>query len=187
MRLLLIITLLISCSSEKKTRGRLAPETDNPERIVHDWNGDGYPETILIMPAYSPSEYRELVVFRGKPEGISGEKIFSNRNLIPHRARPGSNLKLQRDFSFHITTDSSASGRTGEVIVWKIQWRNNRFVLTGLSRDWVDKLDPHDHNSCNVDLRRGRGKKNGKNIRFRPLVVDLIDLNERFIPEICEF
>ncbi len=51
----------------------------------------------------------------------------------------------------------------------------------------MDKLDPSDHRTCDVNLKRGRGIKNGKSVKFEPLTVDLIDLNERFLPSICEF
>jgi hypothetical protein len=183
----ILLLLLFSCSSEKKIRGNLPLITDNDERISHDWDGDGFPETVLISPISGPGKYRELVIYRGVPEGAPREIIFRNRNLIPRRARPGGSIRLNKDFSFSITVDSSASGRTGEVIIWKISWKKGRYLLTGLVRDWTDKLDPSDHKTCDVNLKRGRGSKNGKLIKFDPLTVDLIDLNDRFIPAICEF
>lgn len=163
------------------------PSSDNEERISHDWNGDGFPETVLISPVSGGGEYRELVIYRGVPAGSPREKLFSNKSLVPRRARPGATLRLRKDHSFLLTVDSSGSGRDSEVITWKISWKNGRYLLTGIIRDWSDKLDPHDHKSCDVDLRAGRGKKNGKYVKFPPLSVDLIDLNERFIPSICEF
>ncbi len=187
MHYFLLFILLASCSTEKKSRGKNVPSTDNEERISHDWNGDGFPETVMITPVSSGGEYRELVIYRGVPDGSPREKIFSNRSLVPRRARPGATLKLQKNHSFYLTVDSSGSGRDSDVITWKISWKKGRYLLTGIVRDWADKLDPNDHKSCDVDLRAGRGKKNGKHVKFVPLSVDLIDLNERFIPAICEF
>lgn len=187
MHYLFLFLLFVSCSTEKKFRGKYVPSTDNDERISHDWDKDGYPESVTISPISGPGEYRELAIYRGAPEGIPKERIFSNRSLIPKRARPGGVLKLQKDHSFHLTVDASASGRIGEVITWKISWKRNRYLLTGMVRDWTDKLDPHDHKTCDVDLQTGRGKKNGKLVKFKPLTVDLIDLNEKFLPSICEF
>ena len=187
MHYLLIIFLLTSCSTEKKSRSTFVAVTDNEERISHDWNGDGFPETVMISPVSSGGEYRELLIYRGVPDGSPREKIFSNRSLIPRRARPGASLRLNKDNSFSLTVDSSGSGRDSEVIIWKISWKKGRYLLTGIVRDWADKLDPHDHKNCDVDLRAGRGKKNGKYVKFEPLAVDLIDLNERFIPSVCEF
>lgn len=187
MHYLFLLTLLISCSSDKKFRGKYIPSTDNDERISHDWDKDGYPETVNISPISGPGEYRELTIFRGVPEGMPKEKLFSNRSLIPKRALPGGILRLQKNTSFHLIVDASASGRIGEVITWKISWKKNRYLLTGMVRDWTDKLDPHDHKTCDVDLQTGRGKRNGKRVKFKPLTVDLIDLNEKFLPSICEF
>ncbi|MES2527417.1 MAG: hypothetical protein V4598_10025 [Bdellovibrionota bacterium] len=187
MHYFLLLLLVASCSTEKKYRTSYAPSLDNEERISHDWNGDGYPEIVMITPVSSGGEYRELRVYRGVPDGANREIIFTNRSLVPRRAKPGATLKLQKDHSFYLTVDSSGSGRDSDVITWKISWKQGRYLLTGIVRDWQDKLDPHDHKSCDVDLRVGRGKKNGKHVKFVPLSVDLIDLNERFIPAICEF
>jgi hypothetical protein len=184
---LFFILLFVSCSTEKKSRGSMASLPDNEERISHDWSGDGFPETVMISPFHSGGEYRELIIFRGVPDGHPREKIFSNSSLIPRRAIPGAILKLRKDHSFSLTVDSSGSGRDSDVITWKISWKKGRFLLTGMSRDWQDKLDPHDYKTCEVDLRSGRGKKNGKYVKFEPIAVDLIDLNERFIPSVCEF
>lgn len=187
LRIILFLILSVSCSSEKKLRAEMTAYPDNDERISHDWNGDGIPEVVQIQPIRSGGEYRELAIYLGVLGDNPRELVFSNRHLIPRRAKPGAKLRLQRDSSFHLTVDSSASGRIAEVLVWKIQYRKGRYVLTGLTRDVFDKLDPNDHKSCNVDLKSGRGKKNGKPVKFEPLSVDLIDLNERFIPAICEF
>lgn len=187
MRFLLLSLILLSCSSEKKLRRKYVPSTDNEERITYDWSGDGNPETVILSPALGPGQYRDIVIYRGVMEGESKEIIFTNRNLIPRRARPGATLKLRRDRSFHITVDSSGSGRTSEVVTWKISWKRGRYLLTGYSRDWIDKLDPHDHRTCDVDLRSGRGKRNGKPVKFKPFTVDLIDLNDKFLPSICDF
>lgn len=185
MRFILVL-LLLSCSSEKKLRGNYAPLPDNEERISHDWTGDGIPETVLIAPVDGPEEYRELMVMKGVLVGATKEKLISNRSLVSRRARPGPTLLLQRNKSFHLIVDSSEVGRTSEVITWKFSWRRGKFFLTGYVRDWSDKLDPHDHRTCDIDLETGRGKKNGRAVRFDPLKVDLIDINERFVPAVCE-
>ncbi len=183
----LIVLLSAACSSEKKLRGQMTSFPDNDERISHDWNGDGIPEVIQIQPIRGGGEYRELAVYLGVLGDSPKELVFSNRHLIPRRAKPGAKLRMQRDSSFHLTVDASASGRIAEVLVWKINYRKGRYVLTGITRDLYDKLDPNDHKSCNVDLKNGRGMKNGRPVKFEPLSVDLLDLNERFIPTICEF
>ncbi len=187
MHYILILLLALSCSSEKKIRGNLTAIHDNDERISHDWNGDGFPETVLITPISGTGDYRELVIYRGVPDGSPREILFKNRNLISRRARPGGSLKLHKDFSFSIVVDATASGRTGEVFVWTFSWKKGRYLLTALVHEWTDKLDPSDHKTCDVNLRIGRGTKNGKPVKFDPFTVDLIDLNERFIPSICEF
>lgn len=187
MHYLLLVLLTLSCSSEKKFRGTYIPSSDNDERISHDWSGDGFPETVIISPPRAADEYRELVIYRGVPEGLPRERIFSNRSLIPRRAKPGPTLRLQKDHTFHLIVDTSESGRTAEILTWKISHKRGHYLLTGLVRDWSDKLDPTDHKTCDVDLENGRGLKNGKRVKFPPLSVDLIDLNERFIPSICEF
>lgn len=185
MRFLFLI-LVLSCSSEKKLRGKTIQLPDNEERISYDWNGDGIPETVLIAPINGPEEYRELLVIKGVLEGMPKEKIISNRSLISRRAKPGPTLRLQRNKTFHLTVDSSEIGRTSEVITWKFTWRKGKFFLTGYVRDWSDKLDPHDHRTCDIDLQTGRGKKDGRPVKFQPLRVDIIDINERFLPTICE-
>jgi hypothetical protein len=187
MRIILVLLLLVSCSTEKKSRKVGPVANDNDERVSHDWNKDGYPETIIITPYHIGEEYRELAIYRGVPEGMASEKIFSNRSLIPARARPGGKLRLQKDHSVFLTVDSSGSGRTQEVITWKINWKRGRYLITGVTRDWSDKLDPNDHQSCDLDLRGGRGFRNGKPLKFEPFTIDLIDLNERFVPAACEF
>ena len=187
MQILILLLLLISCSSDKKLRGNYMQLPDNDERISHDWSGDGIPETILISPLSGPGEYRELMVMRGVLEGMPKEKMISNRSLVSRRARPGPTLRLQKNKTFHLIVDSSEVGRTSEVLTWKFTWRKGKFFLTGFVRDWTDKLDPNDHRTCDIDLPNGRGKKNGRPVKFEPLRVDLLDINERFLPSICEF
>jgi hypothetical protein len=72
-------------------------------------------------------------------------------------------------------------------MTWKISWKRGRFIVTGITRDWTDKLDPNDHKSCDVDLHSGRGLRNGKTVKFSPVTIELIDLNEQIIPEVCQF
>lgn len=187
MQILIFLFLFVSCSTETKLRGRVAELPDNDHRITHDWNGDGFPEMILVSPIAGPEEYRELSVLKGGPDGMPMEKLISNRSLISRRARPGPSLRLEKNKNFVLTVDSSEVGRTSEIQTWKFTWRQGRFKLVGFIRDWSDKLDPHDHRTCDVDLQAGRGIKNGRPVKFDPLKVDLLDINERFLPSICEF
>jgi hypothetical protein len=187
MRHLFIFLLILSCSSEKKSRGIYTRSTDNEERITFDWNGDGLLETVQISPVGSARKFRELDIFLGVLPGVPKEKFLWNKNLIPAKSKPGATLRLTKDHSFLLIVDSSGSGRTGEVITRKISWKKGRFVLTGYIRDWSDKLDPSDHRHCELDLRNGRGTLNGKHVKFEPYTVDLLELNDKFIPPICEF
>lgn len=187
MHYILFLLVALSCSSEKKLRKGFIPVPDTDGRITHDWNRDGFPETVLILPARPAEQYRELVIYRGVSEGTPREVIASNRNLIPRRARPGGTLRLQKDFSFTLSVDSSGSSRIGEIKTWRFSWRKDRFLLTGMTHEWSDKLDPNDYRNCSVDLKRGRGMKNGKLMKFPPDTIELTDLNEKFLPAICEF
>jgi hypothetical protein len=119
--------------------------------------------------------------------GLPKEKILSNRNIIPTRARPGGKLRLLKDRSVLITIDSSASGRTHDVLAWKFRWKLGRFIVTDFTREWMDKLDPRDQKNCELDLRNGRGKLNGKPVKFDPVKVDLVELNREYIPSVCDF
>lgn len=182
-----IFFLVWGCSSDKKLRSTEVALRDNDERLSFDWDGDGSPEVVTIGSVRGPGEYRELVITEGAPEGERSKRLLINRNLIPRKARPGASIRLQRDKSFVLTVDSSESGRASEVLVWRVQWRKKRFLVTGLTREWTDKLDPRDHRSCVVNLLEGRGKRNGKPVKFPSLLVELNDLNAKFLPDVCDF
>lgn len=183
-----MLLLLASCSSEKKSdKKKILVVKDTDVLVGHDWDSDGLQETIQLAPIRETEQFRELVVFQGTPEGMPKQRILSNRNIVPTRARPGGKLRLLKDKSVLLTIDSSASGRNQDVLTWKFRWKDGGFIVTDLTRDWMDKLDPRDRKSCEVDLRKGKGTLNGKPVKFEPVKVELLDLNREYVPSVCDF
>lgn len=81
--------------------------------------------------------------------------------------------------------DAIGRGRWEQVLT--IVYRDNQFIVAGLTYTSRDTLDPKGGGSCDLNLLTGKGKRNGKSVKHNVKALPLADWDTENLPKECQF
>ncbi len=89
--------------------------------------------------------------------------------------------------SLVVKSENDAIGRDRWSQTMTIVYRNNEFLVAGLSYEVRDTLDPKAGGNCDINFLTGKGTRNGKAIEAKFGAIKLIDWNDDKTPKECRF
>ncbi|MFL5784301.1 MAG: hypothetical protein ACJ76H_06830 [Bacteriovoracaceae bacterium] len=189
MRSLLVPVLLVltACSTPKGLDPARLPAQVNVEldrEISMDFNHDNIEDSVKLLPPKNNRNYHvlEISVSDGK-----GFRKFENDKLVYAFSNPGASLEDLDNGSFKVIIDHSGAGRSSSLREYTISYRDEKFILSGVTVSEYDRLDPNIGGSCDINLLTGKGERNSHAIKIKPAKRDLNSVNFEWLPKECKF
>lgn len=179
MRLLILILLTFSTGSVFAQEGSLLPT-----ELEFDFNGDKVMDTVKLLPPAAGSDYRILEISLSSKTGL---QRIENSKLAYAYANPGASLELRAKGSFKVTIDHSGFGRSSYMREYTISFRDEKFLLSGVTVSEYDKLDPSLGGSCDFNLLTGKGVRNRKPMKIKGQKIELSSASFDWLPAECKF
>lgn len=189
MRSYLVPALLVfmSCSTPRGLDPSRLPSADEmilDREIRTDFNHDHSEDSVRILPPSSGSEYHILEISLSDKKDIV--KI-ANRSLVYAFSNPGASLELLDNGSFKVIIDHSGAGRSASLREYTVSFRDEKFILSGITISEYDRIDPELGGSCDINLLTGEGERNGHPIKV-PVKRQLLEkVNFDWVPKQCKF
>lgn len=190
MRNLIIPAFLIlsACASPRKgldpSRLPAQFEVELEREIVSDFNDDEIDDSVKILPAPAGSDYHILEI---SLSGKKGADKVVNTSLVYAFANPGASLELLDNGSFKVLIDHSGAGRSASLREYTISFRDEKFVLSGVTVSEYDRIDPEVGGSCDLNLLTGKGERNSRPVKLKAIHRELIHARFDWLPESCRF
>jgi hypothetical protein len=96
-------------------------------------------------------------------------------------------LEVNGKGSLLIKSANEAIGRSRWSETLTIVYRNNEFLVAGLTREARDTLEPKSGGSCDLNFLSGKGKRDGKTIEVKTAAMKLADWSDEKLPKECNF
>lgn len=189
MRSLIIpgLILLAACSSHKGLDPSRLPAMDDFEletEIQTDFNSDKVEDAVKIMAPSAKSDYHVLEITLSQKNKF--QKI-ENKNLVYAFSKPGASLELLENGSFKVIIDHSGAGRSASLREYTISYRDEKFLLSGITVSEYDRIDPELGGSCDINLMTGEGERNSKAIKIKGKKLELKHVSFDWLPSECKF
>lgn len=144
-----------------------------------DWNRDGH-DDLVVLAFSGPEEDMDI--------GVYVYLRDADRNLLDLALTAPDAVWGGRDFygqepsvtalangSFVVGTQNFGVGRNKWEHKLSVAYRNERFVVAGLTYNSFDTLQEDPSIECDLNLLTGKGKVNGKQVTFRKLNLTLAE------------
>lgn len=189
MRTLLLPALLVlaSCSSYKGLDPSRIPAQDEPvmdRQISADFNDDDSEDQVRLLP---PGEGREYHLIEISLSDEKSSQKIRNEKLAYAFSNPGASLELLDNGSFKVIIDHSGAGRSASLREYTVSYREDKFVLSGITISEYDRIDPELGGSCDINLLTGDGERNGHAIKLPVKRREFEKVNFDWVPKECKF
>lgn len=189
MRSLIIpgLILFAACSSPRGLDPSRLPAMDDFEletEIQTDFNSDKVEDAVKIMAPSAKSNYHVLEITLSHKE--KAQKI-ENKNLVYAFSKPGASLELLDNGSFKVIIDHSGAGPSASLREYTISYRDEKFLLAGITVSEYDRNNPELGGSCDINLFTGEGERNSKAIKIKGSKIDISSINFDWLPSECKF
>lgn len=160
----------------------LAPESI-ADAAVGDWNGDGQPD-LALLASTDPDDMMlgVFIYFREKDdEGVAPlrlalaapDKVWGKSAMSGMEGQEPS-IQALKNGSLAISSRNHAVGSERWTHKMTVSWRDNAFVVTGVTFKYWNINDPEvGEIDCDLNLLTGKGTLNRKPITFRPFSTTL--------------
>lgn len=183
-----VLILLTACASPRRglDPARLPAqfEVELEREIRADFNEDEVEDSVKLLPPREGQNYHALEITLSR--GNSVEKIV-NQTLVYAFANPGASLELLDNGSFKILIDHTGAGRSSSLREYTISYRHKKFVVSGVTVSEFDRVDPHLGGSCDMNLLTGKGERNSRPVKMKPVQLDLLSAHFDWLPKDCRF
>jgi hypothetical protein len=89
--------------------------------------------------------------------------------------------------SLIVKSENTGIGRNKWEQALTVAWRNNEFLVVGVTYHSFDGLDPKAGGSCDLNLVTGKGTRSGKPVTFAPKPMKVADWSDDSLPKECRF
>lgn len=178
---------LAACTSPKGLDPSRLPAMDAiplEREIQTDFNSDKVEDSVKIIPPSEISDYHTLEIHLSSKNDF--QKI-ENKKLIYAFSNPGASLEVLENGSFKVIIDHSSIGRSASLREYTISYRDEKFILSGITISEYDRIDPDLGGSCDINLLTGQGERNAKPIKVKRERIELSSLGFEWLPKVCRF
>jgi hypothetical protein len=176
------LLVLGACSTPRgldPTRLPAQEELELVREISLDLDHDNAEDSVKILPAVGNYHVLEI--------SLSSGGKFENNKLIYALSNPGASLEELENGSFKVIIDHSGGGRSASLREYTISYRDNKFLLSGITVSEYDRIDPNLGGSCDINLLTGMGERNSHTIKLKAQKIDLKDAAYEWLPKDCKF
>ena len=149
------------------------------DAAIGDWNRDGL-DDLAILAVTQPEENNEIGVYVYFRDEQADGSLLTLMLSVPDKVWGGRfhghepSIKALENGSIAITTQNSSIGREHWKHTLSLAWRNDRFLVAGLTFSFHDtSQEEHVSLICDLNLLTGKGIVNGRPTTFVPLSLTL--------------
>ncbi len=160
--------------------------------VTLDFKNEG--ETDRAVLTQNADDAANLYIYFSTPDPNSSEGAFklilAKKSVVSAGSMWGQHpsLGVNDKGSLVITSSNTAVGREKWTQSLTIAFRNNEFVIAGITFSTHDGLDPKAGGHCDLNLLAGKGLRNGKPVSVSSPPIKLADWSdEKSLPKECQF
>ncbi len=156
--------------------------------VTFDFNGDGGFDRALLVQADGVADLYIYSTVQDPQTKDDKLNLFLKKKEIAFSGPLWGQLpsiEVSGKGSLRIKSENSAIGRNRWTQVLTLAYREERFVVLGITYTSYDTLDPNSFTDCDLNLVTGRGVRKGKAITLPLKPIPLVDWSDDKIPSVC--